>query len=150
MLQAHAHAVQSTPIVTRAGLVLGVVSSHYAEPTIVSTRTLGLVERVVTQAAALIERRGVSSGRHIPVSHFAAVIRAKMGGGLLPRRQPARTSTGRGSGDPCSVCEATIAPAQTEYGFTDAGTVYRLHVGCFRLWEAQCRRLAYPLRALDF
>jgi hypothetical protein len=146
MLRGHAHAVQSTPLVTSGGTVLGVVSSHYAEPTIVSTRTLGLVARIARRAGALIERRGGTDGGHVPVSRFAAVIRERMAGGLLPLHRPSQPSTGPGSGEPCSVCEATIAPVQTEYGFAGTGRVHRFHVGCFRLWEVECRRQADPLR----
>jgi hypothetical protein len=140
MLRARAHAVQSTPLVTRAGAVLGVVSSHYAEPTLVSTRALDLVELYARRAASLIELRDPIQGHHLGRLRLTSLIRHKLRLGLLPREEAPPSLPGHGSGETCSACEATIAPVQAEYDVTSAGRTYCFHLGCFRLWESERRR----------
>lgn len=55
MLQAGARAVQSTPLVTRSGKVVGILSTHYGTPTVPGTRELQLVDVLARQTADLIE-----------------------------------------------------------------------------------------------
>jgi hypothetical protein len=70
------------------------------------------------------------------------VIRDKLDAGLLPR-QPAQTaSRAYGDGQPCSACGVTILPVQAKYELDlhDGSTTYRFHLGCYGLWQAECRR----------
>jgi PAS domain S-box-containing protein len=56
MLAADARAVQSTPLVSRSGRVLGMVSTHYHVPQRPSERELRLLDLLARLAADLIER----------------------------------------------------------------------------------------------
>jgi signal transduction histidine kinase/ActR/RegA family two-component response regulator len=49
-------AVQSTPLISRSGLVLGVISTHWRQPHEPSERALRLLDVLARQAADLIER----------------------------------------------------------------------------------------------
>jgi PAS domain S-box-containing protein len=55
-LAAGVHAVQSTPLVSRSGRMLGMLSTHYAVPKRPSERDLRLLDILARQAADLIER----------------------------------------------------------------------------------------------
>jgi PAS domain S-box-containing protein len=56
MLAAGAHAAQSTPLITRSGRVLGMLSTHYRAPCCPTTRDLRLLELLARQATDLIEK----------------------------------------------------------------------------------------------
>lgn len=56
MLDAGARAVQSTPLITRSGRMVGILSTHWRQPYQPSQRQLSLVDVLVRQAADLIER----------------------------------------------------------------------------------------------
>ena len=56
MLDARARAVQSTPLISASGYVIGMLSTHYRRPTRPSERDLRLVELLARRAARLIER----------------------------------------------------------------------------------------------
>jgi PAS domain S-box-containing protein len=55
-LDAGAHAVQSTPLVSREGRLVGVLSTHYRRPQRPSDSDLRLLDLLARQAADLIER----------------------------------------------------------------------------------------------
>jgi PAS domain S-box-containing protein len=55
MLQAGARAIQSTPLVTRSGKLVGVLSTHYHAPTCPAERELQMVDVLARQTADLIE-----------------------------------------------------------------------------------------------
>ena len=57
MLQAEARAVQSTPLVTRSGEMIGMLSTHYRHPHRPSNRDLRLLDILGRQTADIIERR---------------------------------------------------------------------------------------------
>ena len=57
MMAAGARAVQSTPLISRSGQVLGVFSTHYREPRRPTERELQLLDVLARQAADLIERK---------------------------------------------------------------------------------------------
>jgi len=57
MLEAEARAVQSTPLVSRSGKLLGMFSTHYRTPRRPSERDLRLLDVLARQAADLIERK---------------------------------------------------------------------------------------------
>jgi two-component sensor histidine kinase len=56
-LQTGIHAVQSTPLVSRDGKLLGMISTHWRKPHHPSERDLRLLDIVARQAADLIERK---------------------------------------------------------------------------------------------
>ena len=72
MLAAEARAVQSTPLVSRAGKVLGMFSTHYRRPRRPSERELQLLDLLARQAADLIERKRGEEGR----SQLSAIVEA--------------------------------------------------------------------------
>ena len=72
MLAAEARAVQSTPLVSRAGKVLGMFSTHYRQPRRPSERELRLLDLLARQAADLIERKRGEEGR----SQLSAIVEA--------------------------------------------------------------------------
>ena len=57
MLDAQARGVQSTPLVTRSGEILGMFSTHYARAGTIPERDLRWLDLLARQAADLIERR---------------------------------------------------------------------------------------------
>jgi PAS domain S-box-containing protein len=72
MLAAEARAVQSTPLVSRSGKVLGIFSTHYRRPQRPTDRELRLLDLLARQAADLIERKRGEEGR----SHLSAIVEA--------------------------------------------------------------------------
>ena len=72
MLAAGARAVQSTPLVSRTGKVLGMFSTHYRQPRRPSERELQLLDLLARQAADLIERKRGEDGR----SQLSAIVEA--------------------------------------------------------------------------
>ena len=76
-----------------------------------------------------------------------------MATGVLPSSAPARSWGGPGSGEPCALCDATIAPGQLEFelefpaGDGDGGAplaaTCRFHAQCFDAW-LQARRDGGP------
>ncbi|MGY6217325.1 response regulator [Methylolobus aquaticus] len=54
-LEAGVHAVQSTPLISRSGAILGVFSTHYRTPHCPDERSLHLLDLLAHEAAAIIE-----------------------------------------------------------------------------------------------
>jgi hypothetical protein len=73
-------------------------------------------------------------------------IRRKINDGRLPMEEPVKVWTGSGSGTRCSGCEEIILPSQVEYDFTSDGQEFRFHLGCYGLWEAECRRRGWWMK----
>jgi len=57
LLEAGIRAAQSTPLFSRSGKMLGMISSHWRQPHVPTERDLRLVDILARQAADLIERR---------------------------------------------------------------------------------------------
>jgi len=61
--------------------------------------------------------------------------------GLLPRQIPKTVWAGRGSGQPCSLCDQPIGGSEMEYELADGdgasarGRTVRLHLRCHALWQ---------------
>jgi len=72
MLAAEARAVQSTPLVSRTGKVLGMFSTHYRRPCRPTERELRLLDLLARQAADLIERKRSEETR----GQLSAVVEA--------------------------------------------------------------------------
>jgi hypothetical protein len=67
-------------------------------------------------------------------------IRKKFDVGALPREHPKTVSGGYGMGDACNGCGEPILRAQGVYEFDVATQTYRLHSGCYGLWEGELIR----------
>jgi signal transduction histidine kinase/CheY-like chemotaxis protein len=63
LLNADVRAVQSTPLISRAGRLLGMFSTHYRSPHRPSDRELRMLDLLARQAADLIERRQTDKQR---------------------------------------------------------------------------------------
>ncbi len=72
MLAAEARAVQSTPLVSRSGKVLGMFSTHYSRQQRPTERELRILDLLARQAADLIERKRGEEGR----SQLSAIVEA--------------------------------------------------------------------------
>ena len=57
LLEAGVHAVQSTPLISGAGTVFGMISTHFGRPHRPSERDLRLMDLLARQASDYIERR---------------------------------------------------------------------------------------------
>jgi hypothetical protein len=67
--------------------------------------------------------------------------RDRLDAGTLPTELPPKMYAGYGQGEPCCVCDEPIHKAQVEYEMDYGGDrIFRLHLGCAGLWEAECRR----------
>jgi hypothetical protein len=81
-----------------------------------------------------------------PLADLSALIRQKLDAGLLPRQLSRMASRGYGAGQPCSACDTKILPTEVQYeleshgGARDGGSTYRVHLGCYAGWEAECRQ----------
>jgi hypothetical protein len=75
-------------------------------------------------------------------SELAEVIRDKIGLGRLPRKAPAKTYIGPGTGARCDACGLVVEPANTEYEFDVDATALRMHRECFKVWTAEVEKLA--------
>ena len=134
MLRAGARAVVSTPLLTTTGMVIGVASTLYPEPTRTSMEARALATRCARRAGALIQLRTI---RPPGVKSMNAIIQLKLEAGLLPTATASGTIwSGFGSGKPCSGCNDHIVPGQAEYEFDITDQTYRFHIGCFSLWES--------------
>ena len=68
-------------------------------------------------------------------------IRAKLDASALPIELPSKMYAGYGRNHVCAACDEPIRPAQVEYEMDYGGDrIFRLHLGCAGLWEAECRR----------
>jgi hypothetical protein len=67
-------------------------------------------------------------------------IRLKLDAGALPRAHPKKTSGGYGFGDICDGCGDPMRRAQGVFEFDVAEQTYRLHTGCYGLWEGELIR----------
>ena len=76
MLKADARAVQSTPLVTRSGQLVGMLSTHYRTPRRPSERDLQLIDILARQTADLIERRRAEDALHASEERFRLAQKA--------------------------------------------------------------------------
>jgi hypothetical protein len=67
-------------------------------------------------------------------------IREQLEVGALPREHPKTVIAGYGMGEACGGCGEPILKAQGVYEFDVAPETYRLHIGCFGLWEGELIR----------
>ncbi len=74
-------AVQSTPLISRSGHIVGMISTHWRKPHQPSERNLRLFDVLARQAADLIERRKTEEALHRAID-FDEAIMTSMGEGL--------------------------------------------------------------------
>jgi hypothetical protein len=58
----------------------------------------------------------------------------------LPREHPEKIFGGYGFGDACSGCGDPLGRGQGVFEFEVGGQDYRLHTGCYGLWEGELIR----------
>jgi hypothetical protein len=67
-------------------------------------------------------------------------IRRRFDAGDLPREHPERVLGGYGFGDACSGCGDPMRRGQGVFEFDIVGQTYRLHTGCYGLWQGELIR----------
>jgi PAS domain S-box len=68
------HAVQSTPLLSRSGKILGMISTHWREPYQPSERDLLLLDILARQAADLLERRQAEEAVRQRTAQFETLL----------------------------------------------------------------------------
>jgi hypothetical protein len=68
------------------------------------------------------------------------LIHQKFDAGVLPREHPEKIFGGYGFGDACSGCGDPLGRGQGVFEFEVHGQDYRLHTGCYGLWEGELIR----------
>src|SRR5215475_9145515 len=84
-----------------------------------------------------------------PQGRLIDQIRQKVDAGQLPSYGSNKVWNAYGMMLPCDACEAKILPTQVEYSFTIRKQLFRFHVGCYGLWEAERRRQSVGRVALS-
>ena len=68
--------------------------------------------------------------------------RERIRAGRLPCTTNYRTWGGRGSNEPCALCDVIIQSNEVEYEIeadaAPAGQLYRFHFGCHEAWQYAC------------
>jgi hypothetical protein len=73
------------------------------------------------------------------MSALGDTIRARFYGGLLPMGPAEAIYAGYGDGATCSGCTRPILAVHIQYDLEMRnGETFRLHLGCFGLWENAC------------
>lgn len=70
----------------------------------------------------------------------AAVIRAKLVSGELPRAKPEKVWAGKGTDQPCAGCGGMIASADVEFEVDLPGAppaTLRFHQNCLMIWDQE-------------
>ncbi|MDR4470213.1 MAG: PAS domain-containing protein [Nitrospira sp.] len=73
-LKAGVRAVQSTPLVSRSGTVVGIVSTHYQAPHRPAAHTLSLLDLLARQAADIIERSHIQTALRESELRFRTLV----------------------------------------------------------------------------
>lgn len=65
---------------------------------------------------------------------------------LLPAEVPKSIWAGKGTGEPCSLCDQPVAQTEMEYEVNvpsgeGAGRILRFHLRCHALWQLEVARL---------
>jgi PAS domain S-box-containing protein len=80
VLAAGAHALQATPLISRSGRVVGVISTHHRQSHIPTERQLALLDVLARQAADFVERSETQTLLAQREEHLRAVIETAVDG----------------------------------------------------------------------
>jgi len=72
---------------------------------------------------------------------FARVRARLLDGTLWPLTDP-HVLGSPGTGEPCAVCDETIARRETEYEVAGPVMIVHVHVACYHAWSAETQRSA--------
>jgi hypothetical protein len=75
---------------------------------------------------------------------LAEQIRRRVDAGEVPCERPPKLWVGFGSGETCSGCDQEIHSAQVMYELDLDDKTYRLHTGCYGLWNGALIRPTSP------
>jgi hypothetical protein len=67
-------------------------------------------------------------------------IRNSLDAGVLPRERPKSIWHSYGVGDACGACGDLMLPGQGVTELDTATKTYRLHIGCYGLWQGELIR----------
>jgi hypothetical protein len=73
-------------------------------------------------------------------AHLGDRIRQKFDAGVLPRQHPQNIWVSYGVGDGCAACGDRLPRGHGVVEFDTAKQTYRLHTGCYGLWEGELIR----------
>jgi PAS domain S-box-containing protein len=122
LLAAGIRAAQTTPLVSRAGAVIGMITTHWAEPHQPPEEALRLFDILARQAADLIERTRAEEALRASEARYASVL------GLMPAAVYTIDSAG--------VITYFNEHAATLWGRAPAlGDTEERFCGSFRLWH---------------
>ncbi|MGH8728786.1 MAG: PAS domain S-box protein [Burkholderiales bacterium] len=80
LLDAGVRAVQSTPLLSSTGHLLGMISTYFSEPRHISERELRLMDLLARQAADFVERKGAEEALRQSEEQFRSVFNQTTGG----------------------------------------------------------------------
>jgi GAF domain-containing protein len=92
LLDAGVRAVQSTPLVSSSGRLLGMISTHYSEPHSPSERELGPMDLLARQAADYLERRQAEEALRQSEDKYRTLFETVEEGRASRRRAGGRTA----------------------------------------------------------
>ena len=82
------------------------------------------------------------------MTSLVATIRRKIEAGVLPCESPEKMVGGSSEGGLCAACDAPIASTEIALTFwSKTAQTHRFHLVCHRLWEVECRRRGWRIRA---
>ena len=67
-------------------------------------------------------------------------VRQRFDAGVLPRERPKNIWRSYGVGDACTACDDFMLGGQDVCELDIDGKTYRLHTGCYGLWEGELIR----------
>jgi hypothetical protein len=73
-------------------------------------------------------------------TRLGARIRQRFDTGVLPREHPLNIWVSYGVGDDCDACADPLPRGHGVVEFDSAKQTYRLHTGCYGLWEGELIR----------
>ena len=154
-LQTGIHAVQSTPLVSRAGHVLGMISTHWRTPHQPSEHELRLLDVLARQAADLIERK--RSGDALKEAdrrkdEFIATLSHELRNPLAPLRNALNLLRLTGDGDASTAAIREMMERQVNHLVRlvdDLLEVSRISRGAFELRKERVEVAAIVRNAVE-
>ena len=100
--------------------------------------------------AAAVERwhHDCEDARADDMANLVATIRGKIDAGVLPCEPPEKMVGAPSDGRPCTACDTPITPTEIALTFWHKTLeTHRFHLVCHKLWESECRRRGWRIRA---